>query len=154
VQQGKHYLCDGRDLIEPTQEQYRMYKDGSHGGKKKLKDNERAEAERKLAEVRTKAEEKAKRVNGANTSRSVDVGELMRRREMQVEVQKEGKAEAKKRRNYKRRKGQLLRKRYRWKNSRKLKRRRKRRLRKNGRIIKGWQKRRERDKIRPNLRKV
>jgi len=30
VEQGKPYVCDGRDLIAPTQEQYERYKDRSH----------------------------------------------------------------------------------------------------------------------------
>jgi len=100
VQQGKHYICDGVDLVAPMLEQYDKYKDGSYRGRKKLEDGEKAEAEKRLAEVRTKAGEKAKRVNGAGTSRDVDVGELVRRREAQVEVQKKGKAKAKKRRRY------------------------------------------------------
>jgi len=73
IQQGKHYVCDGRDLVAPTQEQYERYKDGSHRGRKKLEDGKKAEAERILAEVRTKAGEKAKRADGAGTSRNVDL---------------------------------------------------------------------------------
>jgi len=96
VQQGKHYVCDGRDLVTPTLEQYDRYKDGSHRGRKKLEDVEKMEAEKRLTEVRTQAGEKAKKVEGASTSIDVDVGELVRRREAQVEVQKEGKAEARK----------------------------------------------------------
>jgi len=60
VQQGKHYICDGRELVVPTLEQYDRYKDGSHRGRKKLEDVEKAEAKKRLAGVRTKAGEKPK----------------------------------------------------------------------------------------------
>jgi len=96
VEQGKHYVCDGRDLTKPTQEQYERYSDGSHRGKKKLEGNERAETEKKLVEVRTMAGENAKKGDGASTSRSVDVGELVKRRKVQLAVQKDRKAEARK----------------------------------------------------------
>jgi len=55
VQQGHPYDCDGSDLIMATPEQLDKYKDGSHRGKKKLEEVEKAEAARLLAEVRTKA---------------------------------------------------------------------------------------------------
>jgi len=97
VEQSKHYACDGRDLTPPTQEQYEKYSDSSHRGKKKMEGNERAEKKKKLAEVRTKAGEKAKKGDRASTSRSVDVGELVRRIEVQLEVHQDGKAEARKR---------------------------------------------------------
>jgi len=42
VEQGKHFVCDGRDLIKPTQDQYDRYKDGSHRGKKKLEEVEKS----------------------------------------------------------------------------------------------------------------
>jgi len=97
VEQGKHYICDGRDLTQPTQEQYERYSDGSHRGTKKLEGNERAETKKKLVEVRTKARENAKKGDGASTSTSVDVGEFVRRRKAQLAVQKDVKAKAKKR---------------------------------------------------------
>jgi len=97
VEQGKHYVCDGRDLIKPIPEQYERYKDGSHRGKKKLEENEKSEAERKRVEVRTKAGEKAKKKEVASTSREVDLAELMRRREEQVAIQNVGKVDARKR---------------------------------------------------------
>jgi len=97
VRQGYAYFCDGMDQVAPTPEQMDKYKDGSHRGKKKLEKAEKAEAERRLADVRTKAGEKAKRQEGASTSKDVDVAELMRQREVQVEIQKAGKAEARKR---------------------------------------------------------
>jgi len=100
VQQGKHYICDGRDLIAPTHNQYDRYKDWSHRGKKKLDDVENTEEERRLAKARTKAGEKAKRGAMASTSKEVDVAaeiEMMRRREVQVEIQNAEKAEARKR---------------------------------------------------------
>jgi len=81
MEQGKHYVCDGRDLIKPSAEQYERYKDGSHRDKKKLEENEKSEAERRRVEVRTKAGEKAKKEEVASTSREVDLAELMRRRE-------------------------------------------------------------------------
>jgi len=91
VEQGKHYVCDGKDLIKPSAEQYEQYKDGSHQGKKKLEENEKSEAERKRVEVRTKAGEKAKKGEVASTSREVDLAELMRKREEQVVIQNAGK---------------------------------------------------------------
>jgi len=97
VEQGKHYVCDGKDLVQPTQEQYDKYSDGSHRGKKKLESNEKAETEKKLVEVRTKAGDKAKKVEEASTSRSVSVAELVKKKEVQLSVQQEGRAEAKKR---------------------------------------------------------
>jgi len=45
VEQGRHYGCDGRDLVKPTAEQYERYNDGSHRGKKKLESNDKVEAE-------------------------------------------------------------------------------------------------------------
>jgi len=97
VEQGKHYVCDGKDLVQPTQEQYNKYSDGSHPGKKKLESNGRAETEKKLGEVRIKAGEKAKKVEEASTSKSVSVAELVKKREVQLSVQQEGRAKAKKR---------------------------------------------------------
>jgi len=95
VEQGKHYECNGLDLVAPTPEQYERYSDGSHRGKKKIKESEKAEAERKIADARTKAGEKAKKndgastskeVNmaGASTSKEVNMAEVLRRREEQV----------------------------------------------------------------------
>jgi len=97
VEQGKHYVCDGTDLVQPTQEQYDKYSDGSHRGKKKLESNERAENEKRVVEARIKAGEKAKKGDEASTSRNVSVGELVKRREVQLSVQQEGRAEARKR---------------------------------------------------------
>jgi len=97
VEQGKHYVCDGRDLIKPTPEQYERYKDGSHGSKKKPEENEKSEAKRKRVEVRTKGGKKAKKEEVASISREVDLAELMRRREEQVAIQNAGKVDAKKR---------------------------------------------------------
>jgi len=97
VEQSKHYECNGLDLIPPTPEQYERYSDGSHRGRKKVEEGEKAEAARRLSAVRTKAGEQAKRLDGAGTSRDIDVDELVRRREVQVELQKERRAEAKKR---------------------------------------------------------
>jgi len=85
------------DLVMATPEQLEKYEDGSHRGKKKLKTVEKAEAARILREARTKAWENAKKQDGGSASREVDVGELVRRREVQVEVQKAGNAEARKR---------------------------------------------------------
>jgi len=96
VEQGKHYECNGLDLVAPTPEQYDRYSDGSHQGKKKLEESEKAEAERKITEARTKAGEKAKKHEGASTSKKVNVAELMRRREKQVEIQNVGRIDAKK----------------------------------------------------------
>jgi len=96
VEQAKHYECNGLDLVLPTPEQYERYSDGSHRGRKKVEEGEKAEAARRLTAVRTKAGEQAKRLDGAGTSRDIDVGELVRRREVQVELQKEVRAEAKK----------------------------------------------------------
>jgi len=83
VEQGKHYVCDGRDVVKPSVEQYERYNDGSHRGKKKLEGADKSEAERKRADVRTKAGKKAKKEEVASTSREVDIAELMRRREEQ-----------------------------------------------------------------------
>jgi len=94
VQQGYTYICDGRDLVAATPEQLDKYRDGSHRGRKKLEEVDKAEAERKLAEAKTKVGEKAKKGDNASTSRDVDVSEMMRRREVQVEILNEGKAEA------------------------------------------------------------
>jgi len=96
VEQGKHYVCDGTDLVQPTQDQYDKYSDGSHRGKKKLESNERAENEKRVVEARTKAGEKAKKGDEASTSRNVSVGELVKRREVQLSIQQEGRAEARK----------------------------------------------------------
>jgi len=97
VEQGKHYVCDGRDLLKPSLEQYERYKDGSHRGKKKLEENEKSEAEMRRVEVRTKAGEKVKKDEVASTSREVDLAEPMRRREEQVAIQNTGKIDARKR---------------------------------------------------------
>jgi len=97
LEQGKYYVCDGRDLIKPTQDQYDRYKDGSHRGKKKLEEVEKAEQERKRAEVRTKAGEMNKRGEVASTSKDVDLAELMRRSKVKVEILNEGKIEARRR---------------------------------------------------------
>jgi len=97
VEQGKHYVCDGRDLVKPTADQYERYNDGSHRGKKKLENNDKAEAEKKRAEVRTKAGEKAKKTEVAGTSRELDLTESMKRREEQEAVQNAGKINARKR---------------------------------------------------------
>jgi len=75
VEKGKHYICNGLDRVAPTPEQYDRYKDGSHRGRKKIEEGEKAEAAKRLTEVRTKAGEKAKKVDGAGTSRDIDVGE-------------------------------------------------------------------------------
>jgi len=40
VEQGKHYKCNGLDLVAPTPEQYDRYSNGSHRGKKKLEESE------------------------------------------------------------------------------------------------------------------
>jgi len=120
VQQGKQYICAGRDLIAPTQDQYDRYKDGSHRGKKKLDEVEKAEEERRLAEARMKAGEKAKRGDVAGTSKEVDVAVMMRRMEVQVEIQNAEKAEAGKETSYWRKKGLRRIKRYSWKSSRKI----------------------------------
>jgi len=85
------------DLVAATPEQLDKYKDGSHRGKKKLEEVEKAEAARILAEARRKARKKAKGQDGGSTSREVDVGDMVKRREVQVEVQKAGKAEARQR---------------------------------------------------------
>jgi len=97
VEQGKNYECNGLDLVAPTPEQYDRYSDGSHRGKKKLEESEKAEAERKIAEARTKSEEKAKKHDGASTSKDINLAELMRRREKQEEIQNVGRINAKKR---------------------------------------------------------
>jgi len=97
VEPGKHYVCDGRDLVKPSVEQYERYKDGSHRGKKKLEGADKSEAEKRRADVRTKAGEKAKKEEVASTTREVDLAELMRIREEQVAVQNAGKVEARKR---------------------------------------------------------
>jgi len=62
-----------------------------------LEESEKAEAERKMAEARTKAGEKAKKHEGASSSKDINLAELMRRREEQVEIQNAGTADAKKR---------------------------------------------------------
>jgi len=77
VEQGKDYVCDGKDLVKPSAEQYERYSDGSHRGKKKLEGVDKSEAEKRRADVRTKAGEKAKRDDAASTSREVDLDELM-----------------------------------------------------------------------------
>jgi len=97
VQQSHACTCDGSDLVMATPEQLMKYKDGSHRGKKKLEEVEKAEAARILAEARTKGGENAKRQDGGSTNKEVDVGEMVRRMEVQVEVQKAGKLEARKR---------------------------------------------------------
>jgi len=101
VEQGKHYECNGLDLVAPTSEQYERYSDGSHRGKKEIEESEKAEAERKIAEARTKAGEKAKKNDGASTSKEVNMDELLRRREEQVEIKNAERVDAKK-------KGELL----------------------------------------------
>jgi len=58
---------------------------------------EKSEQESKLAEVRTKAGERNKKGEVASTSKDVDLAELMRRREVQVEILNEGKIEARRR---------------------------------------------------------
>jgi len=95
VEQGEPYRCDGTDLVKPTTEQYEKYSDGSHRGRKKV--DEKAEAERKRAEVRTKAGEMSKKDDISKNSREVDLTESMRRREEQVAVQNAGKADSRKR---------------------------------------------------------
>jgi len=97
VEQGKHYECNGLDLVAPTPEKYDHYSDGSHRGKKKLEESEKAEAEKKIAEARTKAGEKAKKNDGASTSKEVNVAELLRRREEQVGIKNVKRVDAKKR---------------------------------------------------------
>jgi len=94
VEQGKHYVCDGKDLVKPSAEQYERYSDGFHRGKKKLEGVDKSKKRR--ADVRTKAGEKAKKDDAASTSREVDIDELMRKREEQLAVQNAGKAEARK----------------------------------------------------------
>jgi len=47
VEQGKHYECNGLDLVTPMPEQYEKYSDGSHRGKKKLGEKEKLENEGK-----------------------------------------------------------------------------------------------------------
>jgi len=47
--------------------------------------------------VRTKGGENAKRQDGVGAIKEIDIGEMVKRREVQVEVQKSRKAEAKKR---------------------------------------------------------
>jgi len=61
MEQEKHYVCDGRDLVKSSGEQYERYNDGSHRGKKKLEGTEKSEAEKRQAEVRTKAGERLRR---------------------------------------------------------------------------------------------
>jgi len=95
VEQGKNYECNGLDLVAPTPEQYDRNSDGSHRGKKKLEESEKAEAEIKMAEARTKAGEKAKKHEGASTSKDINLAELMRRREEQVEIQNVERIDAK-----------------------------------------------------------
>jgi len=97
-------VCDGRDLVKPSAEQYERYNDGSHRGKKKLEGIDKFETERKRVEPRTKAGERAKKEDVASTSREVvsaskevDLAELMKRREEQVAIQNAGKIEARKR---------------------------------------------------------
>jgi len=97
VEQGKHYECNGLDLVAPTPEQYEKYSDGSHRGKKQLGENEKLENEWKRGKVRTKAGERAKKDDLAGTSKDLDLAELMRRREEQVAMQNAGKMEARKR---------------------------------------------------------
>jgi len=97
VQQSHAYICDGMDLVAATPEQLDKFKDGFYRSKKKLEEVEKAEATRILAEARTKAGEKAKRQDGGSTSRKVDVGDMVRRSEVQVEIQKARNAEARKR---------------------------------------------------------
>jgi len=48
--------------VVPTPEQYERYSDGSHRGKKKIEESEKAEAERRIAEARTKAVKRPKRM--------------------------------------------------------------------------------------------
>jgi len=76
VEQGESYRCDGNDLTKPTPDQYERYSDGSHRGKKKV--DEKAEAERKQVEVRTKAGEISKKEDVSKTSKDIDLGELMK----------------------------------------------------------------------------
>jgi len=97
VQQGHSYTCNGSDLITASPEQLDKCKEGSHRGKKKLEEVEKAEAARMLAEAITKGGENGKRQAGGSASKEVDVGEMLRRREVQVELQKAGKAEVRKR---------------------------------------------------------
>jgi len=97
VEQGKHYACDGTDLVQPTQDQYDKYSDGSHRGKKNLESNERAENDKRGLDARTKAGEEAKKGDEASTTRNTSVVELVKRREAQLNVQQEGKADARKR---------------------------------------------------------
>jgi len=95
VEQGEPYRCDGNDLTKPTPDQYERYSDRFHRGKKKV--DEKAEAERKRVEVRTKAGEMSKKDDVSKTSKDVDLAEIMRRREEQVTVQNADKLEARKR---------------------------------------------------------
>jgi len=97
VEQGKHYVCDGRDLVKPSAEQYERYNNGTHRGKKKLEGIDKVEIERKKVEPRTKAGERAKNEDVVSTSREVDLAESMKRREEQVAIQNAGKIEARKR---------------------------------------------------------
>jgi len=97
VEQGKHYECNGLDLVASTPEQNDRNSDGSHRGKKKLEESEKAEAEWKIAEARTKAGETAKKNDGASTSKEVNVAELLRRREEQVGIENVERVDAKKR---------------------------------------------------------
>jgi len=97
VEQGKHYVCDGRDLVKLLAEQYERYNDESHRGKKKLEGVDKVEIERKRVEPRTKAGERAKKDEVVSTVRKMDLAELMRKREEQVEIQNAGKIEARKR---------------------------------------------------------
>jgi len=82
--------------VAPTPEQYEQYSDGSHRGKKKIDESEKTEAERKIAEARTKAGEKAKKNDCASTSKEVNMDELLRRREEQVEIKNAERVDAKK----------------------------------------------------------
>jgi len=72
VEQGKHYECNGLDLVARTPEQYERYSDGSHRGKKKLGENEKLENERRRGDVRTKAGERAKKDEVSGISKEFD----------------------------------------------------------------------------------
>jgi len=98
VEEGKHYECNGIVLVAPMPEQYERYSDGSHGGKKMIHESEKAEAERKIAEARTKAGEKAKINDGASTSKEGNVDESLKRREEQVEIKNAERINAQKKR--------------------------------------------------------
>jgi len=95
LEQGEPYRCDGNDLTKPTPDQYERYSDGSHRGKKKV--DEKAEAERKRVEVKTKAGEMSRKEEVSKPSKKTDLAELMKRREEQVAVQNASKVEARKR---------------------------------------------------------